>query len=338
MKWLGPALVFSFSVGLWAGPSSGPANPNATPETRAVLGYFQSISGRPSSRIISGQFADFGRRASLRLVTAVAEKTGHWPALMGVDYADFGRRDFATTEPNQAAIAYWKQGGLVTVSAHLYNPASTNSGGLRSRNVDLSTLLEAGGETHQRWMQELDQLAGGLRELQDAGVVVLWRPFHEMNGNWFWWGGKDPATFIKLWRQMFDYFTRVKGLNNLLWIYAPNHGGKTAAYYAGDNYVDLVGLDVYTDFVDQGHVKGYAEVAALPKPFGFTEYGPHGSRNPPGDFDYMRLLAGLRRDFPKTSFFMCWNANWSLATNLNTRSLLSSPLLVNRSDLPTHRQ
>ena len=72
-----------------------------------------------------------------------------------------------------------------------------------------------------RWMHELDILAAGLGELQDAGVVVLWRPFHEVNGDWFWWGGKKPETFIRVWRHMFDYFTKTKKLNNLLWVYGP---------------------------------------------------------------------------------------------------------------------
>jgi mannan endo-1,4-beta-mannosidase len=336
--------IFVFSLGLQvmasiarAGDMAEPANAKASAETRAVLNYFQGLSGTPARGVVSGQFADFGRSANLDLMTAISEQTRHWPAIIGVDYADFGKRGFETKHPNQTAIAYWKQGGLVTVSAHLYNPVNTNFGGMRSRNVDLASLLAPGTEAHQRWMQELDQLATGLKELDDAGVIVLWRPFHEMNGGWFWWGAKDPATFIKLWRQMFDYFTVTKGLNNLLWVYSPNHGKNTAAYYAGDKCVDLVGLDAYTDFVDQAHIKGYAEVAALPKPFGFTEFGPHGSKDPPGDFDYTRLLSGIRSDFPKACFFMSWNANWSLATNINTRQLLDNRLIINRSDLPSRK-
>jgi mannan endo-1,4-beta-mannosidase len=236
------------------------------------------------------------------------------------------------------AIRYWQQGGLVTVSAHLYDPAKTNGGGLRDKGVDLSTLLTTNGETHARWMRELDELAAGLQELRAAGVVVLWRPFHEMNGDWFWWDGKDPAIFIKVWRQMFDYFTIEKGLDNLLWVYAPNHGRETAAYYAGDHYVDLVGLDAYTDFIDPDHIRGYAAVAALPKPFGFTEFGPHGPQNPHGDYDYTRFLEGVEHNFPKTCFFMCWNGKWSLGSNEKTKDLLDSPIIVNRENLPAFNQ
>ncbi|HEY3854389.1 MAG TPA: glycosyl hydrolase [Verrucomicrobiae bacterium] len=254
--------------------------------------------------------------------------------MIGVDYANFGGTGLETAKPNHAAIAYWKSGGLVTISAHFYNPAHTNGYGLRDKGVDLANLLVTDNPLHASWMAELDEAAAGLQELRAAGVVVLWRPFHEMNGDWFWWGAKDPATFIKVWRQMFDYFSNVKGLDNLIWVYGPNHGRNTASYYAGDHYVDLVGLDAYTDFIDLDHIKGFAEVAALSKPFGFTEFGPHGSSNPPGDYDYTRFLSGIQRNFPKTCFFMSWNWKWSLATNENTREFLSNPAMVNRENLP----
>ena len=251
-----------------------------------------------------------------------------------MDYADLGRGGLTTRVPNQIALDYWKQGGFVTVMTHMYNPANPKGGGLRDRGVDLADLLKPGTDTNARWIKELDLMAGGLKELKDAGVVVLWRPFHEMNGGWFWWGAKDPDKFIAVWRHMFDYYSKEKGLDNLLWVYGPNHGQNTAKYYAGDRYVDIVGLDAYTDFVDPQHIKGYDEVAALPKPFGFTEYGPHGSQNPPGDYDYRRFIEGIGKHFPKTCFFMSWNAKWSLATNQNVKALLEHPSVVNREDLP----
>ncbi len=312
-----------------------PANPKANAATRIVLNYFHEVSSRTEGkRILSGQFSDFGNGANFRIMERIHEKTGHWPALIGVDYADFPRGNLTTKVPNQVAIDYWKKGGLVTVMAHLYNPANPNGGGLRDKGVKLADLLNEGTDTHKRWMQELDLAAEGLLELKQAGVVVLWRPFHEMNGGWFWWGDQDFATFIQVWRHMFHYFSVRKGLDNLLWVYGPNHGQNTAKYYAGDNYVDIVGLDAYTDFIDPEHIKGYKEIASLPKPFGFTEFGPYGSRNPPGDYDYRRFLEGIRKNFPKSCFFMSWNAKWSLATNQFTRELLESPPILNREDLP----
>jgi mannan endo-1,4-beta-mannosidase len=155
-----------------------------------------------------------------------------------------------------------------------------------------------------------------------------------MNGGWFWWGAQPPDQFIRVWKHMFDYFTNTKKLDNLLWVYGPNHGQKSAAYYAGDRYVDIVGLDAYTDFIDPERIRGYPEVAALPKPFGFTEFGPHGSQNPPGDYDYTRFIKGIETHFAKAVFFMSWNAKWSLARNNNVKELLAHPWIVNRDDLP----
>jgi len=316
-----------------AGHTLEPANPNTSAKARAILNYFQNLSGRTDKRVVSGQFTNYGQGADARLLDAVYQKTGHWPGMVGADYADFRSGKLHCKTVNKLAIDYWNQGGLVTISAHLYNPARPGGGGLRDKGVDLNQIITSGNEVYTRWMEELDTLAAGLKELKDAGVVVLWRPFHEMNGGWFWWGAKEPAAFIKVWRHMFDYFTKTKRLDNLLWVYAPNHGSNTAAYYAGDRYVDIVGLDAYTDFVDKKHIKGYEEVIRLGKPFGFTEFGPHGSQNPPGDYDYRRFIEGIVKDFPKTTFFLSWHGNWSLARNNNGKELLEHPWIANREDL-----
>jgi mannan endo-1,4-beta-mannosidase len=317
-----------------ATPSSAPANRRANAQARALLHYFHRLPARPDRRVVSGQFTDVGHDASGALMKTIHDQTGHWPALLGTDYGDFVTGSLRVREPNRAAIEYWRQGGLVTVSAHLYNPANPQGFGLRDPGVNLDDLLKPGSATHRRWMQELDLLAAGLQELKQAGVVVLWRPFHEMNGDWFWWGGKDPAPFVRVWRHMFDDFSRTRGLDNLLWVYAPNQGSNTARYYPGNGYVDLVGLDAYTDFIDRQHIRGYDELAALPKPFGFAEYGPHDAEHPPGDYDYRRFIEGLVKHFPKTTFFMAWNTNWSLARNHHARALLEHPWVITRAHLP----
>lgn len=316
-------------------PASATANPSASPGTRAVLDFLVKLPSRGEKRILSGQFTDYGPGAKLELCREAFEQAGHWPALIGLDYADYSRgHRLHTATVNRVAIEYARAGGLVTLSVHLPNPANPNGGGLRDKGVDLDTLLIPKTEAHRRWMEELDTIADGLAELRDAGVVVLWRPFHEMNGDWFWWGGKDPEAFLRLWVQMFDYFTATKKLDNLLWVYSPNHGSKVATYYPGDHLVDVVGLDAYTDFVDPAHIKGYRELAMLPKPFGFTEFGPHGSFDPPGDYDYPRLLAGIDEHFPRACFFLAWHGQWALSRNRNAKALLDNREVVNREDLP----
>ena len=118
-----------------------PANPNANAKAKAILNYLQGLSARQDKRLVSGQFVGFGRGTSLRLMDQIHERTGQWPALMGTDYADFANGSVTSQAPNQAAIQYWKTGGLVTISAHLYNPANPKGGGLRDKGVDLNGLL-----------------------------------------------------------------------------------------------------------------------------------------------------------------------------------------------------
>ena len=118
--------------------------------------------------------------------------------MIGLDYAEFRTGGLEFKVINRLAIEYARNGGLVTISAHLYNPANPKRGGLRDKGVDTrDPALDPATRPISRWMEELDILAAGLKDLQDAGVVVLWRPFHEMNGDWFWWGGKDPEAFIR---------------------------------------------------------------------------------------------------------------------------------------------
>jgi mannan endo-1,4-beta-mannosidase len=222
----------------------------------------------------------------------------------------------------------------VEVNVHLPDPTRFGGGGLRDKDVDIAGLLKDGTPANIAWLTELDQVAAGLRQLDDAGVVVLWRPFHEMSGGWFWWGGKAPADFVALWRHMFGYFTKVKGLHNLVWIYSPNMGGRAGDYYPGDDYADMVGLDAYTDDIDADHIKGFGALLKTLKPAGFGEYGPHGSSHPPGTYDYTRFAAGLAANFPQAVFFMSWNDKWSPANNLNAKEFYNDPSIVTRDDLP----
>lgn len=310
------------------------ADPDAGPATKAVLAYVRNLADGRDRKVLSGQFLDFAPNATLAVPEALHAATGKWPAFVGVDYINFIRQGIDTEAANRTAAAYWHQGGLVEVNVHLPNPLSRQGIGLRDKGVRLSDLLAPGLPANQAWLHELDQVAEGLQHLQEQGVVVLWRPFHEMNGGWFWWGAKPRPDFIALWRQMFLYFTQAKHLHNLIWVYSPSAGSDAGDYYPGDGFVDLVGLDAYTDYVDPAHIKGFAALVKTDKPVGFGEFGPHGASNPPGDFDYTRFSSGLASGFPQAVFFMAWNVKWSPAANRHAREFYTDPAIVTRADLP----
>jgi mannan endo-1,4-beta-mannosidase len=321
---LGTALPFL----LQAAPE--PANPKAAAKVRTVLAYLAALPDRPDKRVLSGQFTDFGDGSNATILDDTKRLGGHYPALVGADYADFGRSFVTVKAPDKTLADAWKAGSLVTLSAHLPHPTG---GDFRGRDVDLDQLLLAGSPANKNYLRALDSMAVGLKALRDAGVVVLWRPFHEMNGEWFWWNGKDSSAFVRVWRHMFAYYSNDKGLDNLLWVYSPNMGTKVTAYYPGAAYVDITGLDAYPASIDSNVIKGYSQLIRLGKPFGFTEFGPENASNPSGEFDYRKLIDGIRRDFPRTCFFMSWNAKWSLPENNFTKELLADPWIVNREDV-----
>ena len=319
-----------------AAPATAPADPHLNERGRAILGWFQQLQTEPEMKLVSGQFCGWSGTAKIEVLGKIHQATGRWPALIGLDYCAWAKEEpvIECRHPNQLATEYWQAGGLVTLSWHSFNPANPQGGGLRDKGVKLADLLTAGTPAHARWIGALDRVADGLQELQAAGVVVLWRPLHEMNGGWFWWGAQEPADYIRVWRHMFDYFTQTKGLHNLIWVYGPNKGSHAADYYPGDGYADLVGLDAYTDFIDPAHITGYPELIALNKPFGFAEFGPHGASNPPGDYDYRRFLAGMAEHFPRSRFFMSWDMKWNPAENKFAREFYTDPHVITRDTLP----
>ncbi|CAF1398559.1 unnamed protein product [Adineta ricciae] len=157
----------------------------------------------------------------------------------------------------------------------------------------------------------------------------MFRPFHEANGAWFWWGRQDPTVFKNVWIHMFNYLTQVKDLHNILWIYSPEQGASTPSlYYPGSDYVDIVGLDVYTD--EPNSLKGYDEMLALNKPTILGEVGP---RTADGQFDYSLLPIAIRNKYPKVSYLLTWAGPWSPVANRNAYNLFNNAYVINRGGI-----
>ena len=131
----------------------------------------------------------------------------------------------------------------------------------------------------------MDVIAGYLRQLKDAGVPVLWRPYHEMNGMWFWWCDKKGRDgFRKLWIMMYDRFVnRHHGLDNLIWVWNTNaprispgtRPTPTRTSSPGSSTVDVLAADVYHEDWKQSHHDDLARLAHG-KPIALGEVG-----NPP---------------------------------------------------------
>ncbi len=124
----------------------------------------------------------------------------------------------------------------------------------------------------------MDRIAGYLKELQDAGVPVLFRPYHEMNGNWFWWGGRPgPDGSAALYRQIYDRYVHVHHLNNLVWVWNVNspsgNTGSVADYFPGSAYADVLTMDIYGPFSQEFYDQMVALADPLHKPIALAEVG-----------------------------------------------------------------
>jgi mannan endo-1,4-beta-mannosidase len=257
-----------------------PVTPGASPEVQSLLAYFSDIYGK---KILSGQ--QEGRRGTNDLgfeLTYITNTTGKLPALLGLDFTSCTQqspqRDTEHRVTRTAIDWYAKRGGIVTFCWHWYAPTADPAFYTKDTKFDLVRGVTEGTPENAALLRDLDAIAGELKLLQAARVPVLWRPMHEVNGRWFWWGAAGPDPYKKLWRMMFDRYTHQHGLTNLIWVFSPGAETDLAEWYPGDEYVDMIGQDHYPMDGNDGPAKDvFDELVALGrgnKLVGMSENGP----------------------------------------------------------------
>lgn len=195
-------------------------------------------------------------RVAVKDVAAGAQgsfKNSGWSEIAsGTDYFDIsGDYTLVITEDVLKSL---QEGGLI-IGGHDYTAVAVyleNNGTALDPNKDYAfykadTEFDAANATvegtweNKVFTEDLKNAAAYLKLLRDADIPVLWRSFHEAAGGWFWWG-KDAASFKSLWIAMFNYF-KTEGLDNLIWVWTTE--GNDSDWYPGDQYVDIVGRDIY---------------------------------------------------------------------------------------------
>lgn len=268
MKSFLAVLLLVFSAPVFAQPFE-PVNKNATEEARKLLAYLYEID---DEYIIAGQH-NYNHELN-RYSEDAKEIAGVYPALWGTDF--IGAEDNERgQEIVDEAIKKWNEGYIVTLMWHAGRPMDNPPYGWRESiqgeltDEEWAELTTPGTELNLRWQKQVDQVAALLAQLRDAGVPILWRPYHEMNGIWFWWGDKKgPDGFAKLWKMMYDRYVNVHHLDNLLWVWNANaprdipfdQAYSYRDYYPGHEYVDILATDVYHFDYEQ---KDYEELLAL---------------------------------------------------------------------------
>ena len=196
-------------------------------------------------------------RVAVKDVAAGAQgsfKNSGWSEIAsGTDYFDIsGDYTLVITEDVLKSL---QEGGLI-IGGHDYTAVAVyleNNGTALDPNKDYAfykadTEFDATNATvegtweNKVFTSDMAAVAGYLKLLKDAGIPVLWRPFHEAAGKWFWWG-KDAASHKAMWIAMFNYF-KAQGLDNLIWVWTTETGDED--WYPGDQYVDIIGRDIYS--------------------------------------------------------------------------------------------
>ena len=232
-----------------------PVDPHATAEVRVLKAYLVRHYGTAT---LSGQYgsgdSDYVQRT-----------TGILPAIRGGDFMDYSPSRLSHgADPKTGTedmIAAAKAGQVITMLWHWNAPTDlidkmeidaqgqpVNHLWYKGFYADATTfdvqkaLADPDSADYKLLLRDMDAIAIQLQKFSDAGVPVLWRPLHEAEGTWFWWGAKGPDPFKQLWRLMYDRFTNYHHLHNLIWVYS---SGTDPAWYPGDRYVDVVGVDQY---------------------------------------------------------------------------------------------
>ena len=253
-------------------PAELPCNPNASTEAKKLYHYLRSVYGK---HILSGQQEYCGSHCYNKNAyesqgkpihyyedneaefTFLEELTGEQPAIRGIDFLFYNTTQPYFDDAPERAVAWYKEkGGIPTVTYHWNVPTNgknstdaafyvESTGNSPYTNFSITKAVTEGTWEHEKIDADLALLAEQLGKARDAKVPILFRPLHEAEGAWFWWGAEGAEPCKKLYRYMWDKLTNEYGLNNLLWIWTGSTSAYALDWYPGDKYVDFIGCDKY---------------------------------------------------------------------------------------------
>lgn len=235
-----------------------PVNRSLSDSAKALLSKLYSLQGKT---ILTGQH-DY-LEAPNWLSGELWNKTGTSPYIKGVEFGGILNQDAATLSKQRQNVVNvcidWKnKGGIVSASYHASFPGKSqdwvNVKQYTLQN-DFDLIVTPGTTLYNSLISDIDKVAVHLKQLRDANTPVLWRPYHEMNGSWFWWGAKN--NFSKLWDIMYDRYVNYHNLNNLIWVWCPNANNQwcnnASDYYVGHSRADVLAMDIYNNDFKQSH-------------------------------------------------------------------------------------
>lgn len=265
----------SISDDIYANVCDTLSNPYANLKTQNIYQYLKAIYGK---RTLTGQCTNYGTNTE---TDALYLGLGKYPALRTFDFI-YDSLSFCKNNPRaedvKLAIDWSKEGGLVVFDWHWYAPCkecafytADTSFTLSNAVTEMDLALLDYSEVQKLYtddkisletvmlIADIDNISKLMQQMEDENVTVLWRPLHEASGGWFWWGASGEDAYKWLWQLMYERMTNYYGLDNLIWVW----NGQHADWYPGDEYCDIVSIDIYNNAYDYGASPGnFAELSS----------------------------------------------------------------------------
>lgn len=305
---------------------------NSSRNTKALFEYLQSIYGK---NILSGQ--QYLQREEIE-DSVYYRLTGRLPAIRGYDFMDIDKR----TDLHQweSALNWAKKAGcVITMCWHWYAPDDFDRLGDcdwafyykttdydKKTGFDIIKAVTPGTIEHNFIIDRIDRVASALKEFQREEIPVLWRPLHEANGSWFWWGnrgndgGKSIEAYKKLWYIFFDRFENYHKLNNLIWVW----NGQSRELAVHPNTYDVCGEDIYSP-IPQDHSSQKEKFLEV------TSYA-HGKMAALSECGYMPDPENLKKDNVKWLWWLPWWGSFAYKMDKNWKPVFGKDGLVLHAD------
>lgn len=292
-----------------------------------VLEYLYSISGK---KTLAGQHNKEPNADPDKWTEYIKETTGKYPALWSGDFLFQQENIDERWTMIQEAKKQWENGAVINLMWHACppdegEPCGWDPGLLNAQLTDeqWNELITDGTDLNDAWKSRMDDIAVYLQFLEDNGMQVLFRPLHEMNQGKFWWGGRPgPKGTAELYRITRNYFTKEKGLENLIWVWDMQDMSRDfEEYNPGDEYWDVFGFDIYDNGYDKSWYDYILPIAG-DKPMAIGEC----SKLPTPE---------ILKEQPRWVFFMPWA---ELVQQSNTpeqiKTLYKNPKVITLDEMP----
>ena len=255
--------------------SSELCDPNATEETKNLMQFLVEQYGKT---MISGQYVSSAENTEL---TQIYQITGQLPLIRFADLYGYSGNGGSPEEADaiDSSLEWAERGGVVGLMWHWNAPIGTASVYKDETDFSLANAVTDADIAHlNRYelqqlrkdgtisaecialIEDIDAAAEALKELQEAGVPVLWRPLQEASNGWFWWGASGSEAYQWLWHLMYTRMVDYHQLHNLIWIW----NGQSAEYLVPDTEYDIAAADIYVD-ADEAYGSRYEQFFALQK-------------------------------------------------------------------------